>query len=171
MQAYKFLRAGRMGLFSGFAWPEGEWVDAGGSELCVRGIHACRPPDLPYWIARELWEIELEGSVREEPRKLVAERGRLVRRIDRWDAPARARFADACVRRTQERADAATGTRAEEVAGFAADAAANAARGEVALIGFIAARAAEVDAGVEGYETERKAQARWLASELGLEQS
>jgi hypothetical protein len=162
MLVYKFLRSGRIGPFSGFHWPEGEWVDAGGTELCVRGVHACRSADLPYWITAELWEIELDGAVREEPRKLVAERGRLVRRIEAWDAAAGRRFAEACAERARERANGATG----ELAGYASDAAANAANGEVTLVGFIAARAAEIDAGVEGYAAERRAQADWLAREL-----
>jgi hypothetical protein len=164
MRAYKFLRPGRVAPFSGFAWPEGEWVEGGSSALCVRGVHACRPADLPYWIMPELWEIEVEGDVREEPRKVVAERGRLVRRIERWDAAAGHRFAEACAERTRERAEGATA----EVAGYAADAAANAAKGEVAVVGYIAARAAEVAGGIDAYMTERDAQAAWLARELEL---
>ena len=61
MIAYKFLRAGRVGPFSAFQWPEPDvWVRAA-PELaaCRRGIHACRPSDLPWWLADELWEIEL----------------------------------------------------------------------------------------------------------------
>jgi hypothetical protein len=168
MRAHKFLRPGRISPFSGFAWPEHDWVYGGDPELCVRGVHACRPADLPYWITRELWEIELDGDVREERRKLVAERGRLVRRVEAWDAAAGRRFADACAARARERADGATGEVAEELAGYAADAAANAAKGEVAVVGYIAARAAEVAGGVEGYAAERDAQARWLVSELRL---
>ena len=169
MLAYKFLRPGAVSPFSGFAWPVGEWVEAGEASLCVSGVHACRVRDLPYWLGAELWEVELDGQLREESRKLVAPRGRLVRRHERWDATARAGFAEACARRVRERAEASTGDRADELAGFADDAAANAARGEVALIGFIAARAAEIDAGAEGYAAERDAQARWLASELRLD--
>jgi hypothetical protein len=164
VQAYKFLRPGRIAPFSGFAWPEGEWVDGGGAELCVRGVHACRTAHLPYWIGRELWEIELAGAVREEPRKLVAERGRLVRRIDAWDTGAGRRFAEACAGRVRERADAGTG----ELPAYEEDAAANATKGEVAVVGYIAARAAEVAGGVDAYIAERDAQAAWLARELEL---
>jgi hypothetical protein len=168
MRAYKFLRPGRVGPFSGFEWPAGEWVEAGGGELCVRGIHACRLEDLPYWITRELWEIELDGAVHEEARKLVAERGRLVRRVEGWDSDAGRRFAEACAERARERADAAAGRRAAGIAGYAGDAAANASKGKVAVVGYIAARAAELDAGVDGYAAERAAQADWLAADLGL---
>src|SRR5437660_664030 len=62
MIAYKFLRAGRIGPFSRFAWPEpGVWVRASASDRCRRGIHACRMRDLPWWLGQELWEIELDG--------------------------------------------------------------------------------------------------------------
>ena len=66
MIAYKFLRSGRIGPFSAFRWPEpGVWVHAQRDLVaCQRGIHACRPSDLPWWLADELWEIELDGDVR-----------------------------------------------------------------------------------------------------------
>src|SRR5205823_13571896 len=75
--AYKFLDDGRVGPFTGFHWPVGEWVDAGGVDPCLEGIHACRMRDLPVWLGRELWEIELDGSVVEQERKLASPRGRL----------------------------------------------------------------------------------------------
>ena len=63
MIAYKFLRSGRIGPFSGYRWPEpGAWVDASGTDPCRRGVHACRTADLPWWLADELWEIELVDS-------------------------------------------------------------------------------------------------------------
>ena len=165
MRAYKFLRPGHVGPFSSFTWPVDEWVEAQGVSLCADGIHACRVRDLPYWIAAELWEVELDGGVREGDRKVVALRGRLARRIDDWNGAAGARFAEACAARTRERAEVAGD---EELAGFAADAAANASAGEVALLGFIAARAAEIAGGEDAYAAERAAQAAWFASELGL---
>ena len=82
MRAYKFLRDGRIAPFSGYAWPVGDWVEAEGAELCVRGIHACRRAHVPYWIGPELWRIELDGDVHEEPRKLVAMRGRLLEPVE-----------------------------------------------------------------------------------------
>jgi hypothetical protein len=154
VRAYKFLRPGAVGPFSGYRWTPGEWVETQDATLCVRGIHACRIADLPYWIAQELWQVELDGLVREEERKLVAERGRLVRRVEAWDGAAGRRFAVACAQRTAEP--------------YTGDAVANAENGEVAVVGFIAARAAEVADGVAGYSAEREAQARWLADELGL---
>jgi hypothetical protein len=117
----------------------------------------------PYWVAPELWEAELEGDVREEERKVVAQRGRLVRRIEAWNAATGASFA--------EHAEAADGGCAERLAAYAADAAVNASRGEVAVLGYIAARAAEVAAGEAECAAERVAQAGWLTSELGLIES
>ena len=72
MIAYKFLDEGRIGPFTAFQWPVGEWVDAGGVDPCLEGVHACRPRDLPIWLGRELWEIELDGSLVEQERKVVA---------------------------------------------------------------------------------------------------
>jgi hypothetical protein len=70
--AYKFLQAGGLGPFSGFAWPQpGRWV--GGR------VSACRASDLPIWLHEELWVAELDGAVEEARTKLVAPRGRLLR--------------------------------------------------------------------------------------------
>ena len=78
MIAYKFLGAGAVGTYSGFAWPVGEWVDV---DLPLvpsrRGVHACRVLDLPYWLDDELWVVELDGEIAEQERMVVAERGRL----------------------------------------------------------------------------------------------
>jgi hypothetical protein len=98
--AYKFLRAGRIGPFSGTEWPERGEVEASGPlEACRNGVHACRSDDLPYWLDDELWEVALLGEVVEDRLKLVARGGRLVRRIDTWDDGTRRAFADWCLRR------------------------------------------------------------------------
>ena len=81
MIAYKFLLADRIGPFTGFRWPVGEWVEAAGVDPCLRGVHACRIRDLPVWLGPELWELELAGDVTEQERKLVATRGRLTTRV------------------------------------------------------------------------------------------
>jgi hypothetical protein len=106
MIAYKFLRAGRVGPFSGWEWPEpGVWVSAGNELVaCRRGVHACRIKDLPWWLGEELWEIELRGEVKAEEHKLVASAGCLRARIDAW-TPALARvFGEACAWRARDRA-------------------------------------------------------------------
>src|SRR5579871_3714445 len=106
MVAYKFLRSGRLGPFSGFAWPEpGEWVRVrprAASDLCRNGIHACRVKDLPWWLSEELWEIELDGDVHVAEHKLVARAGRLSGRVDRWTAACGEEYADACAWRARD---------------------------------------------------------------------
>jgi hypothetical protein len=171
VKAYKCLRPGRVGPFSGYSWPLDEWVEGENAMLCVRGVHACRVEHLPYWLMHELWEIELDGEVRHERRKLVADRGQLGGRIEDWTLAAAAGFSEACVLRARERAEHADGEHGEQLAQLAADAAANAAKGNAALVGYIVARAAEIDGGVDWYGAERESQARWLASELGLDPS
>ena len=106
MIAYKFLRAGRIGPFSAFEWPEpGTWVHAP-RELaaCRRGIHACRPCDLPWWLADELWEIELDGRVQADEHKIIAPAGRLRAQIEKWTPECAQEYADACAWRARERA-------------------------------------------------------------------
>jgi hypothetical protein len=109
--AYKFLRPGAVGPFSGFSWPTptggvpGEWVevptDAG---TCRDGVHACKRRHLPYWIWEELWEVELEGDVERIGHKIRASRGRLVRRIESWAPDCAKSFAVACARRAAHHA-------------------------------------------------------------------
>lgn len=101
MIAYKFLSAGRTGFFSGFAWPPaGEWVVPDGPVVdCLRGIHALRFEELLDWIDDELWEIELDGTVAERDGMLIAERGRLVRRIEGWNEEVASTFARSCATR------------------------------------------------------------------------
>lgn len=90
MLALKFLEAGR-GPFSGYDWPKpsgsgaGAWVEGGAAGLCVGGVHACAPEQLAYWASGELWVVELEGELSRHPIKIAAPRGRLVRRVTRYD--------------------------------------------------------------------------------------
>jgi hypothetical protein len=94
-RAWKFLDAEGCSPFTRHRWqlPDGAgpgaWVDAGGPpEPCARGVHACTAAQLAYWLGPELWEVELEGEVREAGHKLVARRGRLLRRIAEWGTAA-----------------------------------------------------------------------------------
>jgi hypothetical protein len=112
--AYKFLSAGGVGPFSGYAWPlprggrPGAWVMAGSDAvLCRTAVHACRVSDLPWWLHDELWETELDGAVTAGRHKVMAPRARLVRRVDGWDAACGQRFADACAMRARDHAAAA----------------------------------------------------------------
>jgi hypothetical protein len=67
VRAYKFLELEGVGVFSRFAWPlpdggPGAWVE---SEVdpCRAGVHACRPADLPYWVAPALVESARVGFI------------------------------------------------------------------------------------------------------------
>jgi hypothetical protein len=71
---------------------------------CRRGIHACRIEDLPWWLADELWEIELDGRVRVDQHKIFAPAGRLRSQIEGWTPACAQEYADACAWRAQERA-------------------------------------------------------------------
>jgi hypothetical protein len=161
--AYKFLRADGTGVFTRFAWPlpaggPGAWVDAP-IEACHSGVHACRLRDLPLWLGRELYEIELEGEIVEERTKVVAARGRLLRRIDAWDDAARDEYSRACAERARRYArDLPDWAMAIEPA---------TANGP-ASIGFITARIAEARDGVDASRAERALQAGWLRDRLAL---
>ena len=160
MTLYKVLRPGRVAPFSRLAWPgPGEWVEADGVDPCHRGIHACRLRHLPHWLGPELWEIELDGELVEEGRKVVARRGWLVRRVEAWDEAAARSYIEACIREARTRAE-----RSPELAGYSPRPDRRA-----AVAGYIVARLAELQDGVEGYEAERLRQAEWLAGELGLD--
>jgi hypothetical protein len=105
MIAYKFLRSGRIGPFSAFQWERGVWVHAGGDlAVCRRGVHACRPGDLPWWLADELWEVELDGPVRVDQHKITAPAGRLRSHIEAWTPACAQKYADACAWRAHGRA-------------------------------------------------------------------
>jgi hypothetical protein len=71
---------------------------------CRRGIHACRLGDLPWWLADELWEIELDGRVEPEEHKIIATAGRLRARIEAWTPACAQDYADACAWRAHGRA-------------------------------------------------------------------
>lgn len=107
MRAFKCTGSDGVSVFTQFRWPvpigadPGPWVEvADPAQVCEQGLHACHAADLPYWLAPELWEIELAGEVIEAPYKLVASRGRLVRRVPGWPELERA-FAESCAARVQ----------------------------------------------------------------------
>jgi hypothetical protein len=153
-------------VFSRFRWPlptggePGAWIEADAVAACRSGVHGCRVAHLPYWLAPVLYEAELGGEIVEEPLKVVAARGRLVRRVEAWDDAARAAFAASCAERARE---------------LAADALpdwpprAGPEPPPAALAAFMAARIAERLAGPEAYRAERGRQSAWLADRLGLE--
>jgi hypothetical protein len=166
--AYKFLRGDGTSLFTSYHWPlpnrgPGEWVEAP-VDPCRSGIHACRPSDLPFWVARGLFEIELDGEVVEQRTKLVASRGRLVRRVEAWDDELREAYTRMCADRAHELALGASPPLADW------DAVVEPSLPEgPALLGFVAARIAEERAGPEAYHAERARQTEWLVKHLRLD--
>jgi hypothetical protein len=172
MIAYKFLRPDGGSLFSRFRWPlpegsePGPWVEAGSVDLCRVGIHACRLGDLPYWLGSELWEAELDGEpIVADRTKVAAPRGRLLRRVEGWTAELRDAYCEMCAARARERLAARP-----DLAHWGVVIEPSMREGP-ALLGFIAARIAEEDAGMPAYYAEREHQSRWLAERLGLAQA
>jgi hypothetical protein len=163
--AYKFLRPDGKSVFTDFEWPlpedgPGAWVDAP-IDPCRAGIHACRVSDLPLWVGRVLYEAELDGEVVEQPMKVVASRGRLVRRIEPWDDELRDTYTRFCADRAHELA------RSAGLRDWEAVIEPSIPEGP-ALLGFGAARIAEEISGRAAYWVERARQSDWLADRLGL---
>jgi hypothetical protein len=90
VRAFKFLDAQGATVMSGSRWPlpsgdePGPWLEAAAVRPCHEGVHACTAGDLAYWLDEELWEIELDGGILLTHRKVVARRGRLLRRVEGW---------------------------------------------------------------------------------------
>ena len=168
MIAYKFLCADGTSPFMRFRWElpsdePGGWVE-GRAAPCRSGVHACRPGDLPYWAGEALFEIELEGEVVASARKLVAPRGRLLRRLEAWEEEARQAYQAMCGERAHQlAAEGGSGLEKwdENVDPMAAQGPGPA--------GFVAARIAEEVRGPDAFHVERAVQAAWLAEALGLE--
>lgn len=113
MRFYKFLAKGAIGPDDRRGWPtpsasrEARWVEADDVfSTSVRAVEACRLEDLPYWLDEELWEFEFEGPYEASDRRVVGRRGRLVRRIEMWNADSAMAFAAACVDRSRGHAAA-----------------------------------------------------------------
>ena len=100
MAYWKFLLAGAVSPFTGFAWQPGQWVSAGEVHECQAGFHACRAGDLPYWLNTELWTFELATPVVQAASKVVSARARAVVKVGEWDAGTAGELALACARRT-----------------------------------------------------------------------
>jgi hypothetical protein len=165
--AYKFLRADGRSVFTGFGWPlpadgPGGWVEAP-VDPCRSGIHACRASQLPQWAGRVLYEVELGGDVVEDGGKLIAPRGRLVRRVGAWEEQR-----DAYTRMCADRAHELVAAAPPEFSHWDSVVEPSIPEGP-ALLGFVAARIAEeIEGAPEAYHAERARQARWLTDRLGL---
>jgi hypothetical protein len=95
--------------------------------------------------------------------KLVAPRGRLVRRVDGWDDELRDAYTRMCAERAHELAYSAS----PPLEAWDALVEPSVREGP-ALLGFMAARIAEEVRGPEAYRRERTRQATWLVERLGL---
>jgi hypothetical protein len=110
MRAWKFLGVGRIAPFGGHTWPAptstgpGPWLRFSGRE-----VFACRVEDLPWWLAPELWEVELEDPIRALETQVAAAAGRLVRQLTAWDAAASRAYGVACAERARDLAVGALG--------------------------------------------------------------
>jgi hypothetical protein len=164
VKAYKFLREGRVGPFTGFRWEPATWVEIGDPVLCDRGVHACRPGDLPFWINDELWEVELDGDVVAGERQVVAPRGQLVRRIDAWTKAAAQELGDTSAARARALSDARPDDAMARA--YAEDAERRAGQGRAYVATYIAAVAAEHTGGPQARDAERAAQAQWFCELL-----
>jgi hypothetical protein len=165
---YKFLADDGHGVFSRFSWPlphggPGAWVESEAVIPCRSGVHACRQADLPYWLAPALYEIELDGPLDEQAMKVVAPRGRLLRRIEAWNHETRDEYSQMCIARAGELAASAP----EPLDGWAPTP--DLSVQGPALMGFMAARIAEELGGGDAYAAERLRQSAWLVERLGLD--
>ena len=106
MIAYKFLDEGTVSPFTRIRWTPGVWMKAAQSREGF-GIHACRPLDLAWWIAPELWRLELSDPVRERYTQIEAASGKLIEPIAGWTARTREEFGIHCVMRTRDVAEEA----------------------------------------------------------------
>jgi len=168
--AYKFLRSDGTSVFTGFRWPlpdggPGDWVDAR-IEPCRSGVHACRRSDLPFWVGRVLYEIELAGEIVEQPAKVVASRARLLRRVEAWDEELRNAYTRMCADRAHELALGA----APPLDDWDAVIEPSVPEGP-ALLGFVAARIGEQISGTQAYHVERARQTEWLVERLRLDRA
>jgi hypothetical protein len=167
MEALKFLRPGRVGPFSGAAWPEpGEWLEAEEAPaLCQAGVHALLPDVLARWVAEELWRVELEGDQTVTRGVIVASRGRLLEQVEGWNDETAREFARASAAHVQE---GATGRAAEYAADAKASAEEAVADFTATTVAYMAAHAAEARS-PGGFDAERLWQSRWLAKRLGVQ--
>jgi len=168
--AYKFLRPDGRSVFTGFEWPlpddtPGAWVEAP-VVPCRSGIHACRTADLPLWLGRSLYEVELAGDIVEERTKVVASRARLLRRIDAWNDDLR----DSYTRDCADRAHVLARSASPPMDDWDAVVELGIPEGP-ALLGFVAARIAEERDGLDAYHAERDRQRSWLVERLALADS
>jgi hypothetical protein len=181
--AFKFLVAEAVGPFTRFQWPtSGAWVEVSGPlNPCRHGIHGVEREHLVRWLQPELWRIEVDGKLLEAGTVLVAERGRLVERIDDWTADLARELMEHCVARARELASehpesVHVDELARQAAGyldgtFEPDDPFQAAATGTYVVARAAGAAVSMDdpsAHETGFAEERRRQSVWLAGRLGL---
>jgi len=115
MTKYKVLDANGCGPYSNYQWPKptknedgtwtpGEWVEAEGElVMCENGIHYCDgEKQLLSWLNSQIYEIEVDGEEMRGDDKCIAQRGRLLRRIEAWNECEARLFACDCAEHVLE---------------------------------------------------------------------
>lgn len=160
VHADKYVRPGGVAPFSGFHWEPGGWVRADAAQPCERGVHACRVEDLPFWIHRELWQVELDDAVVEHGHKVEAPGERLVRRLKRWNEESERALAGRV-------GDYAASRPADpQAAELDEDGARYAETGRANIVIYIAAVADERAGGAEARQAERAWQTDWFRPDV-----
>lgn len=181
--AFKFLLPEAVAPFTRFQWPtSGAWVEVPGPlDPCRNGIHGVEREHLVRWLQPELWKIEVDGELLDAGTVVVAERGRLVERVERWNADVARELMEYCVARARELAaehpaSGHVGALAEQAAGyldgtFEPDDPFQAAATGTYVVARAAGAAVSMDdasAHETGFAAERRRQSVWLAERLGL---
>jgi hypothetical protein len=144
VRAYAFLDAAATDYVSGVRWPvpdepgPGAWLEAGAGPP-LRGYSA---DQLLWWLDQQLWEVELDGDVRETDRSILGARGRLLTPVHAWTSDVARELTADCALRLRDRSVAAL-----EADGRAAAAAVLAAAGGLEPIAEAAASAASGEGG------------------------
>ena len=102
MNCYKVLGAGRVSCHGGTGkWTPGRWRSVHGElKPCSHALHFCRAEDLILWLNAEIWEAECDDEAFvHESEKLIARRGRIIRKCEHWNEANARLFAGWCARR------------------------------------------------------------------------
>jgi hypothetical protein len=109
VRAYAFLDPAATDYVSGVRWPvpdepgPGAWLEAGAGTP-LRGYSS---DQLLWWLDQHLWEVELDGEVRETDRSILGARGRLLAPVHAWTPDVARELTTDCALRLRDRAVAA----------------------------------------------------------------
>ena len=89
MTLYKCLATGRQSPYGRGVWTPSRWRTTKGELIpCRRGIHFCREDQIVSWLNAELWTFEdgaLDSTI-DAGDKMVTRKGRVLERVQAWDA-------------------------------------------------------------------------------------